>query len=292
MRILGAITATEYERHGGLTHERLTVRKYASGEQRVTLTRRQTLSEPPIGWDMFNGWETKLEQSARGSGDREVSIASSVRRSKAAILHKVRCAGLDAMWTLTYQDLVTDRLRVRQDWDYFCKLLRLHIPGFTYVCVLEAQERGSLHLHIATHKLPARFVVRGHSVKSWDLVRGLWRRAIGGGVGSFVESARSKQHPRASSFRPESLVGYLVKYIAKDLETSALNARRYWSGGSFPEPVEVVTDRIVSDDESFGPDGRRRFSDLGLCQVMQESGPRPPYVRPWCVVGTRGAPQC
>lgn len=50
--------------------------------------------------------------------------------------------------TLTYGKLMQDYKQVNRDFRQWWRLIKKHFPSLEYICVMEYQARGSLHLHI------------------------------------------------------------------------------------------------------------------------------------------------
>lgn len=163
------------------------------------------------------------DKSARGEGDREASIERAARRANAKVRQLVKSLGCDSLGTLTYRDNVTDRDTVLKHWREFVRRVRKVLPSFHYVATLEKQKRGAYHVHVAMQRLPARLRVDGHTLKSWDVMRAIWRRVIGGSGGNFDESKR-QNGALAQCMR---IARYIGKYVAKDFADGDLNSRRY-----------------------------------------------------------------
>ena len=79
------------------------------------------------------------------------------------------------MLTLTYRENMTDRARMARDFDVFMKRIRRIFPGFEYVCVFEEQKRGAWHAHLAVQRVQSHYLHKGVLVKSYDLLRAVWR---------------------------------------------------------------------------------------------------------------------
>jgi hypothetical protein len=148
--------------------------------------------------------------------------------------------GVDSLFTLTYQANVTDRQVVVKHWEAFLRRVRKVIPGFSYVATLERQKRGAYHIHIATHRLPALLQHEGGKVKSWNVMRGIWRRVVGELGGNFDEAKR-KFHAKSKSFK---IARYISKYVSKafDEADEALEGKkRFWVS----QGIEVPKPRVL-----------------------------------------------
>ena len=164
----------------------------------------------------------------------------SARRAKTSVRRLVKAKALTTMLTLTYQENMQDRERLARDFDVFVKRVRRVVPGFQYVCVFERQKRGAWHAHIAVESVLSHYVSRGTLVKSYDLLRSMWRGVIG--AGGNVDVSRGRRLGRSMS----KLSNYLSKYITKGFlggdfgEGDSYRA----SGRALPKPTYV---RVTGD---------------------------------------------
>lgn len=247
-RSIGNISPLQYDLHGGSTWNAVTLLEFDNGHREATITRTVRVSEPPREyafnrdtgqWDPIPDGHPSLaeDKAPRGAAaDREASIERATRRARKAARVRCKASGYDSLFTFTYRDNVQDRDLVAVHWKETVRRIKRILPDFSYVAVLERQKRGALHLHVATHRLPASFTVRGVKLKSWNVLRSIWRSVVGDLGGNFDESKRQRCS-RAGSFR---IARYITKYIAKDFEDGELDRKRYWQGGPWKAPRRVT----------------------------------------------------
>lgn len=168
-------------------------------------------------------------KAARGEGDREASSESSVRRARQKVRHLCKAMAVNALWTLTYRENVQDRELVLRHLDAFRRRVVAVLGEWRYIAVLEKQERGAWHVHLATHALPERLVSGGVRLKSWDVMRAIWRRVVGDLGGNFDEAKRRKRFGRGRKVvkGAGAIASYIAGYVAKDMLASELNRKRY-----------------------------------------------------------------
>jgi len=160
-----------------------------------------------------------------------------VARAKTTIRRTVMAAGLDHLLTLTYRENVQDTKRGWSDLAKFIRLVRAHAPNWPYVAVMELQERGAIHFHLA---------VSGR--QDVGMLRRLWHAVIGGADSGNIDV----QYFRGSKAR---LAKYLAKYISKDLaEGTVKGVHRYKRsrGVKVPEQIILVPHDAAIDDELIG----------------------------------------
>lgn len=178
----------------------------------------------------------------RGEGDREASIAVAKRRAKREVRHKAKAMMVNSLWTLTYRALMTDRDLALKHLDAFRRRVGAVLGEWKYIAVLERQERGAWHIHLATHALPVRLERGGVKVKSWDVMRAIWRSVVGELGGNFDEAKRRKRWGGAKAVRGAgAIASYIAGYVAKDMDDSGLNRKRYSAskGIELPESVRM-----------------------------------------------------
>jgi hypothetical protein len=136
--------------------------------------------------------------------------------------------GVNSLWTLTYKANVKDRSIVIKHLDTFRRRVREVLGDWRYIAVIERQDRGAYHVHLATHALPVRLAKGGVKVKSWDVMRAIWRRITGDLGGNFDESkARKRWGTRPTRQGAGSIARYLAKYVSKTFDDSAVNQHRF-----------------------------------------------------------------
>ncbi len=204
---------------------RMAARDFGNGHKECALW----LHQPDIQGDL-DRW---LEQQSplkveRGDSDREANVRRAARRAKQQVRHLCKALAVNSLWTLTYRENVTDRDQVLKHLDLFRRRVQEVLGEWKYVAVLEKQERGAWHIHLATHALPVRLVDGGAKVKSWDVMRAIWRRVVGEMGGNFDEAKRRARWGEGRRFKGAgSIASYIGGYVAKEMEDSQLNRKRY-----------------------------------------------------------------
>lgn len=175
-----------------------------------------------------------------------------VRKAKQTTRHLVQQMQADRLLTLTYRDNVEDREKVRQDFSRFRRLVANGWKGqpglkdWRYVAVLERQQRGAYHVHIA---------VRGWQPISF--LRKCWYRACGAemdvkGVDTpgqvNVTPPRDYSGPaRKKEWATSRLASYIVKYMQKTFDETTTEKNRYWRSKDI-DPPYVYRHWLVATD--------------------------------------------
>lgn len=194
----------------------------------------------------------------------------STRRARTRVRRLAKFKGLTVLLTLTYKENMLDRERMARDFDVFVKRVRRVIPEFQYVCVFERQKRGAWHAHIAVPRVLSHYTHKGGLVKSYDLLRSMWRGVVGtfeGAPGGNVDVSRNKRVNRSAA----KLAAYLSKYIGKTFDQAEKYVNSYSaSGRKLPDAVhERVLTGCQATAISALVDLVRFDMDAGPCEFHQ-----------------------
>lgn len=222
--IISGISEGDKAAYGGQDHYRVSITRLGNGHAEASITRYTTLSELPPWYGQPDPFKEPP--------DPEENRRRAARRAKSMVRKKCKVLGVDSLWTLTYRENMQDEATLYRHWDAFCRRVREVIPGWVYVATVEKQERGALHIHIATHRLPTtikhdgRLVRTGGRVKSWDVMRRIWRDVLArdGMAGNFDETKRKF----FAKSRAHKIAKYIGKYVAKSFDGDASGKHRYW----------------------------------------------------------------
>lgn len=138
--------------------------------------------------------KTSPEKKAQNAKLAALRAATEVRRSILAI-------AADRMLTLTYAENMTDRTQALRDLMKFIRIMRRNFSRWQSVSVLEYQQRGACHFHIA---LCGYYDI--------TVIRSAWQSIVGRG------SCHMAFEPRANGNPYSKLASYMAKYLAKDTD--------------------------------------------------------------------------
>lgn len=167
---------------------------------------------------------------------RAANLERAAVRAKQRVRHLCKAAGVDTLLTLTYRANMTDWATLKRHVKEFNRRMARIIPGWFYVAAYERQERGAWHVHMAVHRVP-RMVehARGVKVKSYSVIRAIWR-AVVGDLGGNVDLQASKRM-RA----PSRIASYLSKYMTKAFAEGDAWSNRFSSSKhvTVPKPQRI-----------------------------------------------------
>lgn len=161
------------------------------------------------------------------------------QRAKKRVRLLCKAMGTDALLTLTYRALVTDLAVCKAHLKEFNRRMKRWLPGFQFVAGFERQKRGAWHVHIATSGIPPFFMEKNGvgvpcKVKSYDLLRRIWRSVVGDLSGN-VDLSRRKARGSTCA----KIAAYISKYITKEYAEGDKWANRWAKYGDCQVPLPV-----------------------------------------------------
>jgi len=235
---------------------------------------REVTVRPVIEWredgplhpDSINAQVLRGEREDPNAAEKaRLARLRSARRSKTRARRVCKVLGLDTLLTLTYRALVDDLGSCKRHFELFRKRMNKALPGgFRFVAAFERQKRGAWHVHIATRRIPAEMRRGFVYVKSFNVIRAIWRSVVGE-LGGNVDVSRRKGGKRGAKVTAQSparVAAYLSKYLTKDWEDWPDGVRRLQTSPcELPEPtrVEVVAANMADVVElcyAFAADGQ------------------------------------
>lgn len=173
--------------------------------------------------------EARLQELRDEMEERRLrSLRSSARRAKTMCRRVIITEGFDELLTLTYRENQEDRELCKVHFKEWYRRMKRALGGFRFCASFERQERGAMHVHIATHKLPQMATHRGVRIKAWELGTRIWRDIVGANNGLCFVGGRSKFGlPRGRKGGLAKMASYVSKYIMKDFENAPDEKNRY-----------------------------------------------------------------
>lgn len=170
---------------------------------------------------------TEEERAEDEAERRQRALESAAKRAKTMCRRVIITEGFNELLTLTYRDNQTDRELCKRHFKEWVRRMKRALGGqFRYCAAFERQDRGAMHVHLATHKLPKHVEHRGVKIEAWKLGTKVWRSIVGDDNGlCFVGGKkRGKRYRKWSLAR---MAAYVSKYITKDFEDAPAESNRY-----------------------------------------------------------------
>lgn len=173
-----------------------------------------------VGWAIVRGNSKRHVEKGRGAHPEE-NEKRAVNRAKAEVRRKSMAANLSYRLTLTYREIV-DQVQAWADFENFVRLLHRCKRDWPYVVVIEFQERGAPHFHLA---------VKGF--QDVELIRSCWREVVGDGNIDVKAPGRG-----GGQWKRAALARYLTKYMTKDITRHEFGEHRYRASLGIVIPTE------------------------------------------------------
>ncbi len=164
-----------------------------------------------------------------------------------AMMAKQKCrrliitAGFDELLTLTYKANQLDRDLCKRQFKEWVRRMKRSLPGFQYCASFERQERGAMHVHVATNKLPVHAAYKGVKIAAWKLGTEVWRSVVGDLGGMCHVGGKTRHGGRRRNLSLAKMAAYVSKYIMKDYESSPAGSNRFSrSNGIVISKAEII----------------------------------------------------
>lgn len=140
---------------------------------------------------------------AQTEEQRQENSRRALQRARVQIRRDCLSVQADRLLTLTYRQNMTNRAQALKDYRRFMRKMRKWFPLFAAVVVLEYQERGAIHFHMA---ISGFYPV--------ETVRKAWGSVVGKENGNIDISFKPDGKGNAWS----KLAWYMAKYLGKELD--------------------------------------------------------------------------
>lgn len=159
------------------------------------------------------------DREDRAAELRAKHAEQAARRAKRQVRQLCKAAGVDTLLTLTYRANMGDLDACKRHLKEFNRRMLRVLPDFFFIAAFERQERGAWHVHLATKRIPKGMTDRndanGVQVKSYEVIRRIWRSVVGD-LGGNIDVARRKYTSGKTAAQIASYIaGYIVKEFAE-----------------------------------------------------------------------------
>lgn len=200
-------------------------------------------------------------QDASDAEDRRLhSLKKSAARAKTMCRRVIKAEAFNEMLTLTYRENQSDRDLCKKHFNIWFKRMKRALGSFRFCASFELQERGAMHIHVATHKLPESAIHKGVKIPAWRLGTVIWRDIVGHDMcGPLLPSKNGLKRPkidnglcfvggktkfgghkRRRNMSIGKMASYVSKYILKDFELCPEEKNRYSRSNGTVIPKSVL----------------------------------------------------
>lgn len=215
---------------------------------------REVSVRPVLQWQEIYDWQGHVWDSNPNSNGSEKdhlgreeerrlrSLEKAAKRATTACRRTIKTGLFNEMLTITYRENQTDRALCKKHFKEWVRRMKRALPSFQYCAAVEAQERGAMHVHVATHKLPQHALYKGVKIEAWKLGTKIWRSIVGEDNGLVFVGGRSKfgSHGKRRMSLAK-MAAYISKYITKDYASCPMGSNRYSRSDDLtpPKPEKI-----------------------------------------------------
>lgn len=179
--------------------------------------------------DKVNGEEKKIE-------DRSI-IRSKLECQRVA---KANMQDWKTFITLTFAENVTDIDYANKKFSYYVDQVRRVYKDFRYLCIPEFQKRGAVHYHLLTNiDVDSELIPRRPNKKLYNKTDRNYKEIEFYDLKYWNEGFSSAE---MMSGDPKKVVGYISKYMTKDIDDRLFGHRRYFYSRNLEIPKESFVD--------------------------------------------------
>ena len=224
----------------------LTVRAWESGNghMEVTATRGMIWEEKPVtpyALELYREAHRLHAENPDVLAEKaELHARQAARRAQKKVRQCAKAMGANTLCTLTYRANETDLAQVKKDLKEFNRRVLRVWPEFRFVAAFETQDRGAWHVHLGCPAIPRELPwAKGVKVKSWSVLRAIWRSVTKDRGGNF-DASRKKKSARKG---PAQIAAYISKYMLKDFAEGEKWSNRWTRFGpvELPKVVDLGT---------------------------------------------------
>lgn len=175
---------------------------------------------PNDEWDPVKDAEALAERAER-------SLRRNAQRAKQQCRRLIISANFDELLTLTYKANQLDRDLCKRHFKEWVRRMKRALPDFKYCASFERQERGAMHVHLATNKLPQHAQYKGVKIQAWRLGTDVWRAVVGDLGGMCHVGGKTRHGGRRRNLSLAKMASYVSKYIMKDFAEAPSGSNRF-----------------------------------------------------------------
>lgn len=186
--------------------------------------------------------EPRTLTDAEAAQVKAKNLKRAARRAKTMCRRVIIGEAFDEMLTLTYRENQPDRALCKKHFKEWYRRMKRALGTFRFCASFEVQQRGSMHVHVATHKLPSHALHKGVKIEAWRLGTAIWRDIVGADNGLCFVGAKTRfGRGRRRKLSLAKMASYVSKYIMKDYEDAPEDSHRYSrSVGTVLSPIHKI----------------------------------------------------
>ncbi len=180
------------------------------------------------------------------SSNNKILVPSNKIEDRSIIRSKLECQRLaksnikdwETFITLTFEDNITDLESANKRFRYFVDKVKRVKKDFKYLCITEFQKRGATHYHLLTNISinDKKLIYSQEDNKKFKHIK-YW-------IDGFTSIEEIKGDPK-------KVIGYISKYMTKDIDNRLFNRHRYFYSRNLVRPKVSYIDLDTTKERDF-----------------------------------------
>ena len=138
--------------------------------------------------------------------------------------------------TLTFEENVIDLKEANKKFRYYIDKIQRLKKDFKYLCITEFQKRGAIHYHLLTNlECNSKFIPKQPIKSLYNPSSRTWKELEYYDLPYWIDGYSSAE-PMNSDVK--KVVGYISKYMTKDIDNRLFNHHRYFYSRNLNRPKE------------------------------------------------------
>lgn len=159
----------------------------------------------------------------------------------------------DTQWetfiTLTFKENITDIDNANKRFRYFVDKIRRVKKDFKYICIPEFQKRGAIHYHLLTNiPVNSKLLPKREPLKLWNKETKSYKEIEYYDIKYWNEGFSSAEIIKGDQ---KKIVGYISKYMTKDIDNRLFNKHRYFYSKNLDKPKENFIDTDNEEEYNY-----------------------------------------
>lgn len=176
---------------------------------------------------------------------------------RSIIRSKLECQRIakanDTQWetfiTLTFKENITDIDNANKRFRYFVDKVRRVKKDFKYICIPEFQKRGAIHYHLLTNiPVNSKLLPKREPLKLWNKETKSYKEIEYYDIKYWNEGFSSAEIIKGDQ---KKIVGYISKYMTKDIDNRLFNKHRYFYSKNLNKPKENFIDTDNEEEYNY-----------------------------------------
>lgn len=138
--------------------------------------------------------------------------------------------------TLTFEENIIDLKEANKKFRYYIDKIQRLKKDFKYLCITEFQKRGAIHYHLLTNlECNSKFIPKQPIKSLYNPSSRTWKELEYYDLPYWIDGYSSAEPMNSDA---KKVVGYISKYMTKDIDNRLFNHHRYFYSRNLNRPKE------------------------------------------------------